>query len=72
MSPVELYVDNRSSLDLMKNPIFHGRSKHIDIRSHFIRECIENGEITVRHVNSQEQKAYILTKTLRRVKHEDM
>ena len=43
--PVEMKVDNKSSLDLMKNPVFHGRSKHIDIRFHFIRECIDNGDI---------------------------
>ncbi|KAI3739728.1 hypothetical protein L2E82_30139 [Cichorium intybus] len=70
--PVVLSVDNRSALDLMKNPVFHGRSKHIDIRFHFIRECVENGEIIVKHVSSDEQKADILTKPLGRVKHEKM
>ncbi|GKB16092.1 zinc finger, CCHC-type containing protein [Tanacetum coccineum] len=70
--PATLLVDNRSSLDLMKNPVFHGRSKHIDIRFHFIRECVENGEITVAHVCGKEQKADILTKPLARVKHEEM
>ncbi|GKA84219.1 zinc finger, CCHC-type containing protein [Tanacetum coccineum] len=70
--PAALLVDNRSSLDLMKNPVFHGRSKHIDIRFHFIRECVENGEITVAHVCGKEQKADILTKPLARVKHEEM
>lgn len=48
--PVELLVDNKASVDLMKNPVFHGRSKHIDIRFHFICECVENGEVTVNHV----------------------
>ena len=71
MAHVALSVDNRLSLYLMKNPVFHGRSKHIDIRFHFIEECIENGEITVRHVSSKEQKADILTKTPGRVKHEE-
>lgn len=49
--PVTMYVDNKSALELMKNPVFHGRSKHIDIRFHFIRECVENGEITVTHIS---------------------
>jgi len=40
---VTLFVDNNSAITLMKNPIFHGRSKHIDIKFHFIRECIEFG-----------------------------
>lgn len=70
--PVAIHVDNRSALDLMKNPVFHGRSKHIDIRFHFIRECVENGEITVTHVDGKEQKADMLTKPLARVKHEEM
>jgi len=40
---VTLFVDNNSAIALMKNPMFHGRSKHIDIRYHFIRECVERG-----------------------------
>ncbi|XP_074373621.1 secreted RxLR effector protein 161-like [Apium graveolens] len=39
--PVILYVDNRSVIDLTKNPVFHGRSKYIDVRYHFIRESVE-------------------------------
>nr|GFA52857.1 Toll/interleukin-1 receptor (TIR) domain-containing protein [Tanacetum cinerariifolium] len=70
--PVIMHVDNRSALDLMKNPVFHGRSKHIDIRFHFIRECVENGEITVTHVSGKKQKADLLTKPLLRVKHQEM
>ncbi|XP_074351075.1 secreted RxLR effector protein 161-like [Apium graveolens] len=38
---VTLCIDNKSAIDLSKNPIFHGRSKYIDIRYHFIRECVE-------------------------------
>lgn len=67
-----MYVDNSSALDLIKNPVFHGRSKHIHIRFHFIRECVENGEITVTHVSTKEQKADILTKPLGRIKFEEM
>jgi hypothetical protein len=40
---VTLMVDNNSAIALMKNPVFHGRSKHIDIKYHFIRECVERG-----------------------------
>ena len=36
----EIFFDNKSALALAKNPIFHDRSKHIDTRYHFIRECI--------------------------------
>lgn len=57
---------------LMKNPIFHGRSKHIDIRYHFIRECVENGDITVTRISRKSQKDDIITKSLARTKHEEM
>ncbi|KAG6490266.1 hypothetical protein ZIOFF_051551 [Zingiber officinale] len=52
--PVTLFVDNKSAIALMKNPVFHGRNKHIDTRFHFIRECIEKGQIVVEFVNTGE------------------
>nr|KAJ0208302.1 hypothetical protein LSAT_V11C500255750 [Lactuca sativa] len=45
VEPATLFVHNKSAIDLMRNQVFHGRSKHIDIRFHFIRESVENGEI---------------------------
>ena len=61
---VTLFVDNNSAIALMKNLVFHGRSKHIDIRYHFIRECVERGQIEVKRVCTDEQKADLLTKPL--------
>ncbi|XP_074327098.1 secreted RxLR effector protein 161-like [Apium graveolens] len=72
VDPVVIYIDKKSAIDLAKNPVFHGCSKHIDIRYHFIRECIERGEIIVKHVSSENQKADILTKALVTVKFERM
>ncbi|KAL8107456.1 hypothetical protein AgCh_024022 [Apium graveolens] len=69
---VTIYVDNRSAIDLARNPVFHGRSKHIDIRYHFIRECVERGDIEVKHVKTEEQRADILTKPMSTVKFERM
>ena len=69
---VTLYVDNKSAIALMKNPVFHGRSKHIDTRFHFIRECVEKREIIVEFVSTREQRADILTKALARVKFAEM
>ncbi|KAL7582697.1 hypothetical protein Lser_V15G42892 [Lactuca serriola] len=40
LGPVTILIDNKSTLELVKHPVFHGRSKHIDTRFHFIRECI--------------------------------
>ncbi|XP_074361822.1 secreted RxLR effector protein 161-like [Apium graveolens] len=70
--PVTIYIDNRSAIDLEKNPVFHSRSKHINIRYHFIRECIENEEIVVKHVRTDEQRANSLTKALTTFKFEKM
>lgn len=72
IGPVILYIDNKSAIDLAKNPVFHGRSKHIDIRYHFIRECVERKEIIIKHVSSEMQRADILTKGLTTVKFEKM
>ncbi|XP_074322759.1 secreted RxLR effector protein 161-like [Apium graveolens] len=70
--PVVLYIDNRSAIDLAKNPVFHGHSKHIDVRYHFIRKCVEKGSIVIRHVNTEAQRADILTKPMSIVKFERM
>lgn len=72
IGPVTLFIDNKYAINLAKNPVFHGRSKHIDIRYHFIRECVENGEIIVKHVCTEEQRADSLTKALTAVKFEAM
>nr|GEX39448.1 zinc finger, CCHC-type [Tanacetum cinerariifolium] len=65
---ITLKVDNISAIALVRNPVFHGRSKHIDIRYHFIRECVENRRINVEHVSGELQRAGILTKALPRLK----
>lgn len=70
--PVNLYIDNKSAIDLAKNPVFHGRSKHIDVRYHFIRECVERGEIVINHISSDKQCADILTKAMAIAKFEEM
>nr|GFA05242.1 uncharacterized mitochondrial protein AtMg00810-like [Tanacetum cinerariifolium] len=72
VKPATLYVDNRPALELMKNLVFHGRSKHIDTRFHFIRECVEKGDIMVTFVRSEEQRADILTKAMARIKFKAM
>lgn len=71
-SSVKLYVDNKLAIELMKNPVFHGRSKHIDTKFHFIRECVEKEIITVEHINGEEQRADVLTKALPRIKYIEM
>ncbi|KAJ9535118.1 hypothetical protein OSB04_un001804 [Centaurea solstitialis] len=69
---VVLRVDNKSAIELTKNPVFHGRSKHIHTRFHFIRNCVENKQVEVEYIPGEEQKADILTKPLARTKFKEM
>ena len=64
MKPVRIFVDNKSAIDLAKNPVFHSRSKHIKIRYHYVRTCVQSGDVEVIHIPSIEQRADILTKSL--------
>ena len=59
-----LRIDNLSAVKLVHNPVYHKRSKHIDVRYHFVREKCEEGQLLVEHVCGQEQLADILTKPL--------
>ena len=61
-----ILCDNTSTIKLSKNQVFHGRCKHIGVRFHFLRELVNNGEISLKHCGSQEQVADIFTKPLRR------
>ncbi|GKA83254.1 ribonuclease H-like domain, reverse transcriptase, RNA-dependent DNA polymerase [Tanacetum coccineum] len=65
---VTIMIDNKSIIALMKDPVFHGRSKHIDTKYHFIRECVEREDIQVEFVSEEYQKADILTKALPKIK----
>ena len=65
-NPVTIQVDNQGGMDLAANPKHHDRTKHIDIRHHFIREAVEKGYVRLARVPSAEQTADILTKPLAR------
>lgn len=62
--PTVLFVDNLNAIRLVKNAEFHKRTKHIDIRYHYIREKAKNNEIRVEHIASEIQRADIFTKAL--------
>ncbi|CAM8887237.1 unnamed protein product [Rhodiola kirilowii] len=59
-----LYCDNMSAISISKNPVQHSRTKHIDIRHHFIRELVEQKVVTPTHVTTDKQLADIFTKPL--------
>lgn len=60
-----IMCDNSSAIKLSRNPVLHGRSKHIDVRFHFLRDLTTNGEIELIHCGTQEQVADLMTKPLK-------
>lgn len=60
-----IFCDNSSAVKLSKNPVMHGRSKHIDVRYHFLRDLVKDGRIELVHCGTAEQVADILTKPLK-------
>ena len=62
--PVTIYEDNLGTIQLAKNKVTNSRSKHIDIRYHFIREKVEKNEILVKFCPTNDMVADMLTKPL--------
>jgi len=60
-------VDNQPAIALAKNHVLHDQSKHIDIKFHFLRDCVDGGRIILEFVETDRQLADILTKPLGRL-----
>nr|GEX11095.1 hypothetical protein [Tanacetum cinerariifolium] len=58
----KIYIDNNSAIYIVKNPVYHSKAKHIEIRHHFIRDCFEKKLISVDHIHTDENIADLLTK----------
>lgn len=67
---LKLLIDNASAIKLAKNPEFHKRSKHIEVRHHFVREKYNEGIIDLEHVDGKNQIADVMTKPLTRIRFE--
>jgi hypothetical protein len=63
-APIIIYCDNISSILLANNPVYHAKTKHIEVHHHFIREKIIAKEIDLIHVSTKDQVADIFTKAL--------
>lgn len=71
INATNVYCDNQSAIELNKNNVFHGRSKHVDIRYHYSREMRDKGEIKISYLPTEKMLADLLTKSLTKVKHEE-
>ena len=69
ISAIDIHTDNKGALDLALNPVYHSRTKHIDIESHWVREVLESGLIGVARVSSALNASDFLTKSLSKPVH---
>lgn len=63
--PIRIYCDNSLTIKLSKNPVLHGRSKHIDVRYYFLRDLAQDGTIELVYCRSEERIADLFTKPLK-------
>jgi hypothetical protein len=72
MRATAILCDNQSCIKMTENPVFHDRSKHIEIRYHFIRDMVQRGALKLQYISTDEQVADVMTKPLSRVKFETL
>ncbi|CAN0905202.1 Retrovirus-related Pol polyprotein from transposon TNT 1-94, partial [Linum grandiflorum] len=65
LGATKVLCDNSSTTKLSKNPVLHGRSKHIDVRFHFLRDLVKEEVIELEHCGTSDQIADIMTKALK-------
>ena len=67
-----IYEDNQGAIALANNPEHHAQTKHIDVQYHFMRDSMENERVKLKYCLTKEMIADALTKSLARVRHQEM
>ena len=65
---VTVFCDSQRAIHLAKNQVYHARTKHIDVRYHFVREIIEEGRVLVQKIKTDDNPADMLTKVVTTIK----
>lgn len=68
-TPITVFSDNKSAMQIAANPIFHERTKYIEVGYHFIRDKIKDGIVKIVYVNTRDPLADLLTKGLCQAQH---
>ena len=71
INATDILCDNHSCIKMTENMVFQDKSKHIEVRYHYIWDMVHKGAVKLKHVPTKEQVADVLTNPLSRVKHED-
>ncbi|WMV55193.1 hypothetical protein MTR67_048578 [Solanum verrucosum] len=69
IQPIDMHCDSKAAIQIVTNPIFHERTKHIDIDCHFVKEKLHKGLIKTHHIWTKEQHEDLFTKGLGKAQH---
>ena len=70
LEPTMIHYDNQSCVQMPVNPVLHNKTKHIEIRYHFIHDLVQKGAVKLQYIPTDDQTSDVLTKPLPRVKFE--
>ena len=72
LTQTPIYIDNTAAISIIKNPVQHSKTKHIEIRYHFIRDCFEKKLIDLIRIDTSKQCADIFTKAFSKSRFEEL